>query len=75
MAHLVVVSWAGFSIQTTVIAITWGTKNKGAGKATAQTAKLLLVQINSKTQASQFEMCIPTYTKSLSAFTLPPEVH
>ena len=27
----------------------------------AQTAKLLLVQINSKTQASQLEMCILTY--------------
>ena len=29
----------------------------------AQTAKLLLVQINSKTQVSQLEMCILTYRR------------
>ena len=54
---MVVVSWAGFSNQTTMIAITWGTKNEGSfvlyarqgSRNTGQTAKLLLVQINSKT--------------------------
>ena len=45
---MLVVSWAGFSNQTT---ITWGTKNEGSfarqvSRITAQTAKLLLVQIN-----------------------------
>ena len=55
----------GFSNQTTMLAITWGTKNEGSfvrlarlARNTAQTAKLLLVQINSKTQASQLKMCI-----------------
>ena len=65
--HMLVVSWAGFGNQTTMLAITWGTKNEGSfvrlarlARNTAQTAKLLLVQINSKTQASQLEMCILT---------------
>ena len=68
--HMLVVSWAGFSNQTTMLAITWGTKNEGSfvrlarlARNTAQTAKLLLVQINSKTQASQLEMCILTYRR------------
>ena len=41
--------WAGFINQTTMIAITWGTKNEGTWQGTrntAQIAKLLLVQIN-----------------------------
>ena len=49
-----------------MIAITWGTNNEGAGQGprnTAHTAKLLLVQINSKTQASQLKMCILTYRR------------
>ena len=49
-----------------MIAITWGTKNEGAVQGprnTAHTAKLLLVQINSKTQASQLKMCILTYRR------------
>ena len=65
-----VVSWAGFSNQTTMIGITWGTKNEGSfvytlGKArvTPRSGKLLLVQINSKTQASPLEMRILTYRR------------
>ena len=43
-----------------MIAITWGTKNEGAGQGPRNMAKLLLVQISSKTQASQLKMCIYT---------------
>ena len=71
---MVAVSWAGLSNQTTMIAITMGTKNEGSfvrpvrlAQHRADSAKLLPVQINSKTQASRFEMCIPLEDESSSA--------
>ena len=61
-----------------MLAITWGTKNEGSfvrlarlARNTAQTAKFLLVQINSKTQASQLEMCILTYRRHWRMSTHP----